>query len=79
MAETLEVNERLVQVGSIAYRSKTGEFLPAQAIYIKISDKEVDETGLAEIEKEPCEDIIDILADRFKTYIDGVKKAGLKV
>ena len=62
----------LVQVGIIALRSPDGEFLPATPIY---KDLPVNERGRTVQEEKATEEISRLLAQKFKEYIDGCRKA----
>ena len=62
----------LVQVGIIALRSPDGDFLPATPIY---KDLPVNERGRTVQEEKATEEISRLLAEKFKEYIDGCRKA----
>lgn len=62
----------LVQVGIIALRSPDGDFLPATPIY---KDLPVNERGRTTREEKATEEISRLLAEKFKEYIDGCRKA----
>lgn len=64
--------EKYIQVGITAMRNPaTGEFLPAVPLYIKAED------SAEAAEEKLIEDIGNLLAHRFKAYVDGCKKAGI--
>ena len=66
--------EKYIQIGVTALRDPvTGGFLPAVPLYIKA------ENGAEEAEQALIEDIGALLAHRFKDYLSGCKKAGVKI
>ena len=66
--------EKYIQIGVTALRDPaTGELLPAVPLYIKADD-------MAEQEEQKLIDGIgNLLAHRFKDYMDGCRKAGIEV
>lgn len=67
----------LKQVGTMALRGPDGKFLPSVPLYADIPDKDIQPSGLTMCEEKNCDEILDMLADKFKQYIDGCKKAGI--
>ena len=66
------MSEKYIQIGVTALRNPaTGEFLPAVPLYIKAED------GAEEAEEKLIADIGNLLAQRFKKYMDGCKEAGV--
>ena len=59
------------QVGIMAARSPTGEFLPAVPIYREV---EVDDSGFTKAEKDAADWAAKIAARIIKTYKDGTRK-----
>ena len=62
----------LVKVGIIALRSPDGNFLPATPIYKELP---VNERGRTEQEEKATDEISNLLAGKFKEYIDGCRAA----
>ena len=66
--------EKYIQIGVTALRDPaTGDFLPAVPLYIKA------EAGAEEAEEKLIEDVGRLLAHRMKAYIEGCKKAGVRI
>lgn len=63
----------LVQVGIMALRSPTGEFMPATPIYKEVERVTAD--GLAPQEDKTITDITKLLAEKFRQYKDECDKA----
>lgn len=72
--------EHFAQIGITALRDpKTGDFLPAVPLYIKVSSDEINpKTGMTKAEEFALEDVGKVFADKMKQYIDGggMKKQG---
>lgn len=67
--------ETFVQVGMTAKRDpRTGGFLPAVPLYIKVEEEEAEA-----VEQDLIDDLAGLLAMRMKQYIDGCRKAGVPV
>ena len=67
----------LKQVGTMAMRNANGDFLPSVPLYADIPDKYIEPSGLTKLEEKNCNEVIDMLAGKFKQYMDGCKKAGI--
>lgn len=67
----------LKQVGVMSLRAPDGTFLPSTPLYADIPDGDVRATGLTKLEEQNCDEIMDILAGKFKQYVDGCRKAGI--
>lgn len=73
-AKAAETSEEYIQVGYTALRDPAdGSYLPAVPLYIKAED------GAQEAEQKLIKDIGQLLALRFKTYVDGCKAAGVQI
>lgn len=66
--------EKYIQVGVTALRDPmTGDFLPSVPMYIEATDEAVvAENGL-------LDNIGGVLAQKFKEYMDGCKRAGIVI
>lgn len=53
----------LVQVGTMALRSPSGEFLPSEPIY-----REIAEDQESQSEYLPLDELAEVFADKFKAY-----------
>ena len=70
----------LKQVGVTALRSPSGEFLPAQPIYAKVAQKDINpESGMTAQEEKTLTNVSKIFAEKFSQYVGGCKAAGLEV
>lgn len=67
----------LKQVGTMALRGPDGKFLPSVPLYADIPDKDIQPSGLTKLEEKNCDEIMDMLAGKFKQYMDGCRKAGI--
>lgn len=65
----------LVKVGIVALRGPDGSFLPATPIYKELP---VNERGRTVQEEKSTAEISELLARKFKEYVDGCKAEGLK-
>lgn len=70
----MQEQKRFIQVGVTALKDPlTGGYLPSVPLYIEATDEAViAENGL-------LDDIGGVLAQKFKEYMDGRKKAGVPV
>lgn len=72
--------EHFAQIGVTALRDpKTGDFLPAVPLYIKVSSDEINpKTGMTQAEELALDDVSKVFAAKMKQYIDGggMKKQG---
>lgn len=69
----------LIQIGVMALRSPTGEFLPSQPIYKEIPDDQMASSGRTKEEEKAINDISKVLALKFKEYFDKCNETGLEV
>lgn len=67
----------LIRVGVMALRKPDGEFLPSTPIYREISE-DINKSGLSKADEYACKDISLLLAEKFKSYIDEMRKKGIK-
>ena len=68
------MSERYIQVGVTALRDPmTGGYLPSVPLYIEATDEAV--AG----EEKLIDNVGGVLAQKFKEYIDGCRKAGIKL
>lgn len=73
--------EHFTQIGITALRDpKTGDFLPAVPLYIKVTSDEINpKTGMTQAEEYALADVGKIFADKMKQYLDGggvIKRRG---
>ena len=70
-----------IQVGEVIQRDLDGKFLPKtkRPIFHEIDDNEFCENETTKQDERACDDISKILADKFKQYKDGCRKAGIEL
>lgn len=67
-----------IQVGVIALRSPTGEFLPSEPIYDEIPDKQLTASGTTKQDETACNELAKLLAQKYRCYKMGLKDLGIK-
>lgn len=66
-----------IQVGVIAKRTPTGEFLSSSPIYQEIPDEEINPSGLTSSEEKSCTNLASWLVKPFSEYINKLREAGI--
>ena len=70
----------LKEIGQIARRNSKGEFIDKQAVYIIVSEKDVNpKTQMLPQEEKTLNDIAQIFAEKFAKYVNECKAQGLDV
>ena len=68
------------QVGVIGIRDPDGNITENRPIYIKVGEKEINpKTNMHITEEKAMEDVMRVLAEKFKQYVDGCKEAGVDI
>lgn len=72
--------EILKEVGQIALRSPTGEFIGKQPIYIKVAPEAVNtKTKMLPQEEKTFSEVSKLFAEKFGQYVNGCKAQGIDV
>lgn len=80
MARFLAKGEALEEVGTMGLRAPDGSFIENVKLYRIIPARNVKtESGMTKGEEDVCTDIAAVLAEKFGQYVEGCKKAHLKI
>lgn len=83
MTRILKPNERLVCVGQTALRAPDGTFLPVVPLYRIVEAGDVkyfsERPALTPGESGLYDDIAAVFGSKFKEYVDGLEKEGVKI
>lgn len=72
--------ELLKEVGQVALRSPSGEFLEKQPIYVKVSKKDVNpKTQMLPREEKTLSEVAALFAEKFAQYVNGCKAQGIDI
>ena len=68
------------EVGQIALRGPSGEFIEKQPIYIKVSPKKINtNTNMLPREEKTLSEVAELFAEKFGEYVKGCKAQGIDI